>query len=107
MNYGDIRDQIVLIINKLDSIDKHTDNNACCVAVTSAGQNSSVPAGFRNVSVIQTGAGVVVITMSDGSTFTLNTVGQSYVVSAPIFKNLPAFTVATTDGATWQWSALS
>ena len=107
MQYGDARDKYNEMIRLLASIDRHTDNNACCTAVTSAGQNSDVPSGFRNLTIVQTAAGIITITMSDGSTYTLNAVGQQYVISAPIFKNLPAYTISASGGGTWQWSALS
>ena len=107
MNYGDLHGPLGEIIRLLKSVDRHTDNNACCVATTSAGTNTSVPAGFRVLTIEQTGAGTVIITMSDGTIYTLSGVGQTYSVSAPIFKSLPAFAISATGGATWQWNGLS
>lgn len=106
MQFGDLKPVLGEIIRLLKSVDRHTDNNACCVADTSAG-TGDVPAGFRDLTITQTASGTVVITMSDGTIYTLSAVGQSYVAQAPIFKNLPAYTIIATAGATWQWNGLS
>jgi hypothetical protein len=104
MQAGDIKPTLHEIIARLKEIARNTNNNACCEATTSAGQNSSIPKGFGSVSVVQLTSGVVNITMSDGTVFQLSAVGQVYVVSAPDFEYLAAFPISGT--ATWEWSAI-
>jgi|SRR5271155_423964 len=107
MEFGDIRGRLDEIVHTLDQINRNTSNNSCCEAITSAGQDISVPSGFNAVSIVQTSAsGTVGITMSDGSTFILSAQGQTYSVSAAIFQSLPAFLISGTAGATWEWSAI-
>jgi hypothetical protein len=103
MNAGDIVPHIKEAISYLKGIEKFVDPNACCVAGTSAG-TASVPAGFASVSIAQVGAGNVVITMSDGSTYTMTTAGEVLVQSAPDGQSLPAYNISGT--ATWKWSAI-
>lgn len=105
MNFGDLRPSLGEIIRLLKQISRNSDENSCCVAITSAGQNISIPAGFGSVSIVQTSsAGSVDITMSDGSTFILTGQGQTYVVAAPQFETLQAFPIS--GSGTWQWSAI-
>lgn len=103
MQFGDIRDTLNTMIKYLKEISRNTDNNACCTADVSAGSGTSIPAGFRYVSITQTAGGTVTITMPNGTVYTLSSAGQSFTLQAPIFKNLPAFTIAATGGATWEW----
>jgi hypothetical protein len=107
MEYGDFRPKADHFITLLKEIARNTNNNACCTATTSAGTGTSVPAGFRSVTITQSGAGTVVITMTDGSVYTLSAAGQQYIVTSPIFQSLPAFAISSTGGASWQWSAIS
>src|SRR5271169_3403739 len=107
MEFGDLRGSLGEIIRLLKTIDRNTNDNACCAATTSAGTNSSVPQGFNSVSIVQTSvSGTVTITMSDGSTFELAGQGQGYSVSAAAFQYLTAYAISSGGGATWQWSAI-
>lgn len=107
MESGDFKPVMGTVIQHLKQIERNTNNNACCTASTSAGTDTSVPAGFRSVTITQTVAGMVVITMSDGTTYTLSGVGQSLPITAPVFQSLPAFPVSASGGGAWQWIGLN
>jgi len=87
------------IIVLLKQIAHQTRGNACCDSVPSSGV-ASIPAGLSSITVTQTGAGTVTITPTGGVAYTLNTVGETYTLTG---GNLPAFTIASTDGGTWKW----
>ena len=104
MQFGDIRGSLNEIITRLKQISIHTNNSACCQATTSAGVDTSIPAGFSSISIVQTSAsGTVNITMSDGTIFALQTQGEVLVQSAGDNKFLPAYPIAGVGGGTWKW----
>jgi len=106
MQFGDIRDTLNKMISLLKGIERHTRCETCSATVTtSAGANSSIPAGFRSVRVTQTSStGTVAITMSDATTYTLN--AQNEVFEIPIGGVLPAITITAGSGGTWKWVAI-
>ena len=72
--------------------------------ITSAGANSNITANFRSISIIKTNTtGTITITLSDGSTYPLSLQGEGISQSAVQGYKLPAYTIATADGATWKW----
>ena len=107
MNFGDIRGSLDHMITLLKRIATFTNPSECCAATTSAGTNTSVPAGFSSVSIVQTSAsGTVNITMSDGTVFALQVQGEALVQSAGTGKFLPAYAIAGVGGGTWKWAAI-
>lgn len=112
-NFGDFKGSLDFIISLLKRIDRHTECMACAatgnlgaeavVNNTLAGTNTSVPAGLQSV-IITALTTSPVITMSDASTYTLTTVGETFSLSASPGSVLPAFSIA---GGTWKWRGIS
>lgn len=105
-NYGDFRGVLEAILVKLKQISHYTNPSECCAAITSGGTGALIPAGFNSISITQTSAGAVNVTLSDGSVFPLTASGQVFTQVAGPGKFLPAYTISTTDGATWKWAAI-
>lgn len=91
-----------VVVGKLKEIAHNTKSSACCAAITSAG-TADVPAGFGSVSIVLL-SGTADVTMSDGSTYPMTTVGEVLIQAAPGNKFLPAITI--TGSGTWKWSAI-
>ena len=72
-------------------------------ATTSAGVNIPVPAGFKTVSIALL-TGNINVTMSDGSTYPMDVVGESLVQVANGDSILPAYTITGTG--TYKWSGI-
>jgi hypothetical protein len=107
MESGDFKAVMGTVIAYLKEIARNTNNNACCTATVSAGSGTSVPAGFNYVSITQTAAGIIAITMPNGTVYTLSAVGQSFTLQTPIYSSLPAFAVSAGGGATWEWVGMN
>lgn len=107
MNFGDIRGPLDKMIQLLKEIGRNTSQSACCTATTSAG-TGDIPAGFKTVSIMKTdaGAGVVNITLSDGSVFPLTIQGEVFVDASSDKFVLPSYTISSTLGATWIWHGI-
>jgi hypothetical protein len=106
-NYAEFRDPLTAIITNLKRISLQTNGSACCAATTSAGVNIPIPANFSSVSIVKTSpTGTVNVTMSDGTVFPMTVQGEVLVHSAGNNKYLPAYPIATPDGATWKWTAV-
>lgn len=103
MEFGELGQKVGRLNKQLDRIIDI--NTGCCDPnVTSSGVNSSVPAGLKGVSIIKTSSGGTVnITLSDSSIYPLILQGEGFSQSG---KKLPAYPVATSDGATWKWVAI-
>lgn len=109
MNYGDLRPSLDFVITLLKQIERHTGCASCGGATvgTTAGEGD-VPAGLRSFSLVKTSeAGIVVITMSDATTYTLTEQGEVFIEAASPGGILPDYTVETSDGATWKWHGVS
>lgn len=102
VQFGDLNPVLNKIITELKAIARNTSISGCCTATTSAGSNTSVPAGFSSVSIVDL-SGTVTITMSDGSTYQLTSTGETLVQVASGNKSLPAYTIS---GGTWKWVAI-
>lgn len=106
-SYDQFRGILGTIVQYLKQIASHTNDSACCAASTSAGLNSSIPVGFSSIAIVQTSSGGTVdIHMSDGTIFTLQVQGEVLVHAAGNNKYLPAYTITTSDGGAWKWSAV-
>jgi hypothetical protein len=86
------------IIGRLKDIANNT-KTGCCTLTTTAG-TGQVPAKLHSVTIVQVGAGDVVITLSDGSTYTLTEAGEEFTQTA-VGDNLPAYAIS--GSATWKW----
>lgn len=107
MESGDFKAVMGTVIAYLKEIARNTNDNACCTANVTGGADSSVPAGFRSVTITQTAAGAVTITFPNGTTYTLSAVGQSLPLEGTIFQTLPALTITAGGGATWEWVGMN
>jgi len=96
-----LQNQVDFIITKIKEIANQTRSKSCCISTTSAGIGVSVPAGLNSVAIVQTGAGDVDILLSDGSTYTMTVVGETFVDSGGL---LPAYTISGTG--TWKWHGI-
>lgn len=106
-NFGDFRPILEAILTLLKRIDRNTGCATCETNVTSAGGAVSIPAGFKSIAVIKTSSGgTATITLSDGSTYPLTELGESFADAATPNGTLPAYTIATGDGATWKWHGI-
>lgn len=101
---GDLRGFLDKIISVLKQIQRQTESSGCCPSTTSAGTTISVPAGFGSVAIVQTSAGEVDITLSDGSVFSMTVLGETFVDAAAPNRSLPAYTISGT--ATWKWHGI-
>lgn len=106
--FGDLRGPL----DKLIALNKRqVDLLACGTCqenVTSAGVDSSIPAGFKSIAIVKTSqdTDTVTITLSDGSTYDLTVLGESFEDAASPNGTLPAYTIATGDGGTWKWHGI-
>lgn len=106
MEFGDIAPLLRKQIADLEGIRRNTSNAGCCTADTSASGSTSIPAGFASIAITKTSSsGMVVITLSDGSTYPLTMQGEVFI-DAGGNKSLPAYTITTPDGATWKWHGI-
>lgn len=107
MVFGDIRGTLDKMISLLKQISAHTSGGPCCVATTSAGVGTSVPAGFKSISIAKTSDNgtPVNITMSDGSIYALSSQFEVLVNSAPGAGVLPAYPIVSTSD-TWKWQGI-
>lgn len=107
MSFDQFRGSLDRMISELKRISLFTNPASCCAASTSAGNTTSIPVGFSSISIVQTSpGGTVNITMSDGTVFTLQVQGEILVHAAGNGKFLPAYPIASPDGATWKWTAV-
>lgn len=96
--------QILCELRGLRAAQCNSEEAAAVVATTSAGENSSIPAGFKSVAIVKTNdTGTVEITMSDASIYTLTEQGEGLSDNS---VNLPAYTIATSDGGEWKWHGI-
>jgi len=76
--------------------------NALCgtpsTAITSAG-TGNIPAGYKSISIVAVTVPIT-MTLSDGSTYTFTTVGETVVQASAEGGSLPAYTLS---GGTWKW----
>lgn len=79
----------------------------CCNTppVTSAG-TGNVPAGFKSVAIVKTStsADSTIITLSDGSTYTMTEQGEVFSDAALDGQTLPAYTI--TGAGTIKWHGI-
>lgn len=91
-NFGDFKPVLGEMARSLRII-----SNAQCgaksPAITSTG-TGSIPAGYNSISIIATTVPAT-ITMSDGSIFTFDIVGESIVQSAAEGGSLPAYILSS------------
>jgi hypothetical protein len=107
MSFDQIRGSLDKMISLLKQIAIHTNDSGCCTADTSAGSNSSIPAGFSSISIVQTSAtGGVDVTMSDSTVFGLQIQGEVFVDVAGPGKKLPAYPIVANSGGTWKWHGI-
>ena len=104
MESGDFKAVMGTVIAYLKEIARNTNDNACCQAITSAGVNTSIPAGFGSVSIILV-SGSIDIVMSDGSIYPMTVIGESLLQSGSVIEKLPAYIITGTG--TWKWSAVN
>lgn len=102
MEYGDIAPLIKDAINYLKAVERNTGGD-CCIATTSAGSGSSIPAGFTSIAIVQTGAGTVDIQMSDGSNYSMTAVGEVFSDSINA-GSLPTYIIS--GSGTWKWHGI-
>lgn len=67
-------------------------------AITSAG-TGNIPSGFKSISIVAETVPST-LTLSDGTTYTFTTVGETIVQAASDGGTLPAYTLS---GGTWKW----
>ncbi len=109
MSFDQYRGSLQTIIDKLRQIERHTKCASCGgdTNITSSGVGVSVPVGFKSVSIVKTSStGTVNVTMSDASVYPMTVEGEVLVSAASPGGVLPAFTIATGDGATWKWQGI-
>lgn len=104
--FGDLRGPL----DKLIALNKRqVDLLACATCqenVTSAG-TGNIPEGFKSIAIVKTsGNDTVTITLSDGSTYNLTVLGESFEDAATPNGSLPSYTIASGDGGTWKWHGI-
>ena len=95
------------LLHLVRSIDRNTKCNNCGdPIITSAGLNSSIPAGFNSVSIVKTSTNLntVTITLSDGSTYVLTEQGEGFSDSVITSRPLPGYTIV--GPGTWKWHGI-
>lgn len=117
--YGDLRGPIEKMISLLKDIERHTRCTACAIpdiegggggggaAEDSIGEaNTSVPAGFRSVSITKTaGEGSVIIELDSGE-YILTEVGESFNDAATPGNTLHRYDISSETGE-WKWHGLN
>ena len=107
MNFGDLRPVLDKIITLLKRIDASISCATCEDNITTADVDDDVPAGLKSVAIIKTSEpGTVTITLSDGSTYDLTVLGESFADAATPNGKLPVYTIASGDGGTWKWHGI-
>lgn len=101
---GDLQGFLHKMISELKHINRNTGIGGCCPAITSAGSSTSIPAGFGSVAIVQTSAGVVNITLSDGTIFQMTVIGETFIDAAAPNKSLPIYAIS--GSAAWKWHGI-
>lgn len=101
---ADIGDVVQRLGRANTQLDRIIDQNSgCCKTpdTVTSGINSSIPAGFKSISIVKTNVnGTATITFADSTAYPLNLEGEGITVSG---RKLPAFTITSGGGATWKW----
>lgn len=78
----------------------------CVDIVTTGGVNTSIPAGFRSISIIKTSANTdtTTVTLSDGTTYLITEKGEGFEDAGnENGTRLPLYTIS---GGSWKWHGI-
>lgn len=108
VQYGDLRGPIEALIKLQKETNRLLGCANCQENITSAGVDTDIPAGFKSIAIVKTSQDddTVTITLSDGSTYDLTALGESFEDAASPNGKLPEYSIATADGGTWKWHGI-
>lgn len=104
--YGDLRGPLDKQIQLLKSIERALTCATCRDNITLAGTTGPIPAGLKSFVLVKTSSNsdTVVITLSDGSTYTLTEQGETFSDSLDGAGKLPEYQIS--GAGTFKWHGI-